>query len=175
MQINIKKYKASNLELVKYSLLQALFENPKLLEEMDEATKEFCEFILECEGYVRVVDNTVILEPKAKILFENKIDVQAKELLAYFNEMKKTHFGINRLTVADKYVTKFKSLLKEHSSIEYIKRVLEYCASTWKEDSFWRSQFNVDTLCRHFDKYADKYELQDSELENSMFERMEDD
>ena len=106
---------------------------------------------------MRIIDNTLHINAKAEKVFTDRND--AKYLIDTFNALKLEHLGISRKTTAIKYLNKFNGLLAQGHEVQYIKDVLGYLFETWKEDSFWINYLNVETICRHFDKYADQYEL----------------
>jgi hypothetical protein len=109
--------------------------------------------------FIRIIDGVVHINDKGEKVFSGVYESKAIELINHFNKLKAEYLHINRPTNARKYIVKFKGLLSEGHDIEFIKDVLAYCVDTWKDDDFMRNHINVETFCRHFDKYADQYEL----------------
>ena len=114
---------------------------------------------LEDLGYIRIIDNHIIIDSKIEELFNPEITKKAKELLAFYNDLKKDHLGITRQTTADKYIVKFKRLL-QNEEFEFIKEVLNYIFTKWKIDPFWLGYLSsIDTIVRNYEKEANNYEL----------------
>lgn len=166
LRINEPDMKKYGLNLPEYLLLGYLrFYNNRCIDDILEhtitETLQIDPIIssLTNRGFIRIIDRIIHIDHKAEKIFDGKYESRALELLSHFNKLKSEHLGITRATTAPKYAVKFKSLLSEGHDIEFIKEVLEYCISTWKDDDFMRNHINVETFCRHFDKYADQYEM----------------
>jgi len=163
--IDDKMFKKSKLTHVEYVVLAYLRENPDIEYTMDEV---FIFTVLEMKGYIRIIgEEQIIVEPKAEEIFETSNTSTAKEILEEYNNLKKEHLGVSRKTTASKYVVKFKGLLAMGFEVEYIKLVLEYIFKTWKNDRFWRNHLgSIDTIVRHFDKYATQFDINEEQDEN---------
>lgn len=157
LKINTTLMNKSILNLSEYLILAYLRECP------ETSPKEIQSHIitnLETFGYIRVIEDIILINAKAADLFDKDDNTDAKEILEHYNKLKKEHLGINRATVAPKYITKFKSLLIQRFEKEHIMAVLTYLFKTWKKDAFWKPFLNkIDTITRNFDGYSNDYEM----------------
>ena len=120
---------------------------------------------LERFGYIRIIEEHIIVDPKVESIFETNYSADAREVLQMYNDLKKEHLNIGRPTRANKYVVKFKSLLVQNYSKSEIKEILTYLFETWKNDSFYKKYLvSIDTIVRNWDKYAGEYEMVKNEF-----------
>jgi ribosomal protein S8 len=159
LTINEEFRAKSGLTNFQYLLLAYLREDTNIT----FTEKEKIELInpLEKFGYLRIIDDEhIVIDSKTELLFESEYTFKARNILTYYNRLKKEHFNIYRRHKALKYIKLFKRLLVDGYEEEYIKQVLEYLFKTWKGDSFWETYlFSIDTIVTKFDKYSGTYDL----------------
>jgi len=163
--IDSKLMMNSGLSVIQYLTLGYLRESTKLIASLSE---QYILNVLEDKGYIRIVDEHIIVDSSAETIFETEFTTAAKEILTYYNSLKKEHLNISRATRAQKYVVKLKGLLVGGFELDYIKEVLTYLFTTWKNDPFMKKYLgSIDTLVRHFDKYSNEYEMNKNEFINN--------
>ncbi len=167
IKISLNDLYKTDLSIVEYMLLGYLihYDNQNIeLVYMNEdmvSTQQLLPLTEELskKNYIRIISGVLHVDDKAHKLFVKKYTEGAKEVLDYFNELKAEHLGIKRPTKSSKYLIRIKGLLSEGHELALVKNVFEHCVSTWKDDSFWSKHIDIETICRHFDKYADQYIL----------------
>lgn len=127
IHINLKKIKKSELSIVEYLLLNILYEEVDIdLKFKDSIIAES----LEHKGFIRFINGSIILEPKARKLFENEIIQQAKEVLDYLNALKKKYYPNSKGFSYRVYGSEINARLQEGVSVEDTKKMLNYIFET---------------------------------------------
>lgn len=132
IQIDLKLFdKQSELNLIDFTILSILYEEPERSTQINDILLKY----LEKGNYIRIIDGVCIMDAKAIKLFEsNPLVKQAKEILDYMNELKKS---ISKIPF--KYSTHGKDILprlNEGNSVEDIKKMLDYKYSEWLGTDF---------------------------------------
>lgn len=123
LNINLRNIDKYNLAISEYLLLNILYENPDICLRYQDL-----EILnnLEKREYVRIINDSVILEPKARKLFENEVVKQAKEVLDYLNDLKKKYYPNSKGFSYRVYGNEINARLQEGVSVEDTKRMLNY-------------------------------------------------
>jgi len=157
LTFDVDKFKASGLTHIQYLVLAYLRHDIKLKYVKNElhVLNKLEEF-----GYIRIIEQSIVVTPKTNTLFGKDKLADAREILKRYNELKEEHLKITLKHSATRYVGLFNRLLSQGHTKEFIENVLEYLFIHWKEDSFWITYLlKIDTIVLKFDDYASSYEL----------------
>lgn len=176
IEIDIKKWKKTKLSLSEYLLLAFLVNDNS--QELNHLELEILDHLEEL-GYLRMIDDTPVIDAKARNLFSGDLDIKANKVLDYFNELKSKYSLSNRKSLYSTYGSEIKARIVENNdSIEDIKVMLDYMFNEWvKVEPEMKGYLRPQTLFnrKKYPNYMDKAEMNKSKSMDSVFERVEDD
>ena len=166
INLNLNKVKKSDLSLLEYLLLQVLYLKPDI--DVRDSPQDFLE-LLENKGYLRIIENDIIISAKARSLFETEVDDKGKEILDYFNKLKSDYKLSNRKTSYSAVGSNIRARLLENpnDSIEDIKNMLDYKFKEWYNNPDMRRYLRIETLFNKtkYQSYMDTSEYSKEETE----------
>lgn len=133
IQIDLKLFdKQHELDFVEFLSLSVLYDEPELHDRLPVHILH----ALDANGYIRIIDGVCIMDAKAIQLFEsNPLVKQAKEILSYMNELKKS---ISKKPFT--YNTHGKDVLhrlgEKQATVQEIKDMLTYKYNEWLGTDF---------------------------------------
>ena len=164
---HLKELKKLNLTLEQYLILSVLYNTDIDVE--DESTKKII-IELEKKDFIRIIDDDIILDPKASILFENNSAAKAKEILEHMNNLKLT-LNISKRPFSYRAHGKFiNARLSEGISVEDIKSMLDFKYKEWKGTE-WQKYLTPATLFSktNFYKYLEQSDQSSNKKSNSIY------
>lgn len=172
IQIDLKLFdKQENINLATYLCLSVLYEKPERLGQLDSEMINHLEYY----GYIRIVDDVCIMDHKTIKLFEsNPLVKQAKDVLNYMNEIKKSIS--NRPFSYGTHGSDILARLSEGYEPELIKNVIKFMYDKWI-DTEWQMYLRPATLFnkKKFANYVEMWEQNKNKSVNSVYQMVEDD
>lgn len=158
--------KAPDLTLPEFLLLATIKDDIELLfiddDFRDNETKLLIDKLDE-KGYIRVIDNTIVLDSKAIQVFRNNLTIKAQEVLDYMNELK-SDLGIsNKPFTLHAHARDLVARLGEGNEVEDIKEMVKFKYQSWLGTE-WQKYLRPSTL---FNKTKFYNYIEEMEMNNS--------
>ncbi len=135
IELNLRKLKSEeDLSLTEYLLLAAIYENI----DSGYVSAEDYHILdsLENKGYLRDIEDDLILDAKAIRLFESEYTAKAKEVLAHMNKLKKDLGISNRPFKYGPHGREIAARVAEGVDIELVKKMLTFKYNKWLGTDF---------------------------------------
>lgn len=175
IDINIKKIYKEGLTLEEYLLLNLVFHRPEIM--IDElSTVEILEN-LEVKGFIRLIDEDIIIEPKTRELLTID-DAGVLEVIKHFNGLKVSYLNIKRESKCVIEKPSIRSRIKTYG-LDTVKAVINLKFDLWHKDLTMRDHLtSIATLMKasNFEGYINRLELHevDKKTESNVYEVMKD-
>lgn len=175
ININLKKISQIDLKLEEYLVLNAIFVNPEI-NITNVSTFNILE-ILEKKGFIRLINNEIIINPTTRNLLSENYNQKIKEILEYFQELKKKHGIGSRPFNFNSNKDKISPRLAEGNTIEEIKMILDMKFDKWVGTE-WQSYLRPSTIFNRTKFYnyldeLDQYQMEQSK-DSDMYKLMKD-